>query len=158
MNSNEIFDKLKSEFGDDIISLTEEKNYDPYITVKRKNIKQICLFLRDIDGLNFDYLVNLTGMDWGKELGVVYHLYSISLKHRIVLKVFLSKENPVIPSVERCWKSANWHEREAWDMFGIQFENHPNHIRILCPYDWEGHPLRKDYVEQETYHGMRVPV
>jgi NADH-quinone oxidoreductase subunit C len=95
-------------------------------------------------------------MDLGDNLGVVYHLYSMKLKHKLVLKIVAPKADPKVPSVEKIWRSADWHEREAYDLIGIVFEGHHNLIRILCPYDWEGHSLRKDYIAPETYHGMKV--
>ncbi|GAB1370277.1 NADH-quinone oxidoreductase subunit C [Candidatus Kapaibacterium sp.] len=156
MTANEIYEKLKSEFGDEIISLTEDAANEAFIVVKPQRIVEICLVLRDDPNFKFDYMANLTGMDYPNNLTVVYHLYSIPLNHRIVLKVELNKENPSVESVEKVWKTANWHEREAYDMFGIIFENHPFLVRILTPYDWEGHPLRKDYKEPETYHGVKI--
>ena len=95
-------------------------------------------------------------MDLGENVGVVYHLYSMKHKHKLVLKVVAPKTDPKVPSVEKIWRSADWHEREAYDLIGIQFVGHHNLIRILCPYDWEGHSLRKDYVAPENYHGMKV--
>lgn len=157
MNLNEIYDKLKTQFGDDILELISAPPSDPFIVIKPDNLVEIALYLRDSEDLQFDYLSNLSGMDYIENLGVVYHLYSIKFKHRLVLKIILDKGNPVVPSVERVWKTANWHEREAWDMFGIKFDGHPNLIRILSPYDWEGHPLRKDYQTPEFYHGIKVP-
>jgi len=157
MEIKEIYEKIKIEFGDAILELKDEKNFEPFIKVKPEVITELCLFLRDDSNLMFDYLVNLTGMDNGKELGVVYHLYSLKYYHRLVIKIDLDKSKPTLPSVELVWKTANWHEREAYDMFGIIFENHPNLIRILTPYDWEGHPLLKDYKVQEYYHGIKVP-
>jgi NADH-quinone oxidoreductase subunit C len=157
MNAQEISDRLKEKFGDNIIELVTEPPSDPYIIIKPDNLVELALFLRDDEEMLFDYLNNLSGIDYVDNLCVVYHLYSIKLKHRLVLKIKLDKENAVVPSVERVWKTANWHEREAWDMFGIKFEGHPNLIRILSPYDWEGHPLRKDYVTPEFYHGIKVP-
>lgn len=156
MTSNEIYEKLKAEFGDDVISLTESKDSESFVLIKAPRITEVCLYLRDDASMQFDYMVNLSGMDYKTNLTVVYHLYSIALNHRIVLKVELETENPVVPTVEQVWKTANWHEREAYDMFGIQFEGHPFMMRILCPYDWEGYPLRKDYKEPDTYHGIKV--
>lgn len=156
MTSNEIYDKLKAEFGDDIISFTEDASTEGFVLVKPSRITEVCLYLRDDAEMMFKYMVNLSGMDYKTNLTVVYHLYSISLNHRIVLKVELDRDNPVVPTVECVWKTANWHEREAYDMFGIVFEGHPYMVRILCPYDWEGFPLRKDYKEPETYHGIKV--
>ncbi len=156
MTATEIYDKLKNEFANDIISLTEEANVDPFILVNSSRITEICLYLRDETDMNFDYLVNLSGVDYKTNFTVVYHLYSLKLKHRIVLKVELSPEKPSVTTVEKVWKTANWHEREAYDMFGIVFEGHPFMVRILCPYDWEGFPLRKDYKEPEFYRGIKV--
>ncbi|MFA5512169.1 MAG: NADH-quinone oxidoreductase subunit C [Candidatus Kapaibacterium sp.] len=156
MTATEIYDKLKNEFANDIISLTEEANVDPFILVNSSRITEICLYLRDEADMNFDYLVNLSGVDYKTNFTVVYHLYSLKLKHRIVLKVELSPEKPSVTTVEKVWKTANWHEREAYDMFGIVFEGHPFMVRILCPYDWEGFPLRKDYKEPEFYRGIKV--
>ncbi len=157
MESKEIYELLLREFSDNIIEFKDEKNFDPFIKVKPEIITDLCLYLRDEPELMFDYLVNLTGMDYGKELGVVYHLYSMSHKHRFVIKIELSRENPELPTVEQVWKTANWHEREAFDMFGIVFLGHPYLVRILTPVDWEGFPLRKDYQTQEYYHGIKVP-
>lgn len=157
MKANDIYTRLKEEFNDSIIELVEDEKSDPFIVCKADDIVDICLFLRDEDDMKFDYPVNLSGLDLKKQLGVVYHLYSITLKHRIVLKVIVDKDNPEVESVEKVWKSMNWHEREAFDMFGIQFTNHPDLRRILSPYDWEGYPLRKDYKTPETYRGIKVP-
>lgn len=158
MEAKNIFEKLKADFGDTIFELTEDGISDAFIVVDKKDILEICLELRDNSEFKFDYMVNLSGMDLGKgAFSVVYHLYSIELKHRIVLKVMLTLEDLNVDSVERCWKTANWHEREAYDMFGINFIGHPNMIRILCPYDWVDYPLRKDYKQPEVYKGMKVP-
>lgn len=157
MQSNEIFEKLKSEFGDAIIELIDEAPSDPYITVDATKIFDICHTLRDDEEFLFDYLTCLSGMDLKDELGVVYHLYSFKFKHKIVIKAKVPKDDPKIASVERIWRAADWHEREAFDLYGIIFKGHHNLIRILNPYDWEGYPLRKDYKEPEYYHGIRVP-
>ena len=76
---------------------------------------------------------------------IIYHLHSLERNQRLRVKCWLGGEKPEIDSVTGVWRSANWYEREVWDMFGVTFRNHPNHIRILMPLDWEGHPLRKDY-------------
>jgi NADH-quinone oxidoreductase subunit C len=101
----------------------------------------------------------LSGVDYGagQSLGVVYHLQSMTLMHQIVLKVELPRVSPSVPSEALIWRTADWHEREAYDLFGIRFEGHPDLRRIFLPDDWEGHPLRKDYVVQEFYHDIRVP-
>lgn len=170
----EIFDLLKKEFGDSIISIDKETPTEPIISIDPLQIKQVCLFLRDNDELKFDSLMVLSGVDdangekikdddgtekiKGGTLSVYYHLYSIELKHKITLKVSTLRDNPQVESVESVWKTADWHEREAYDMFGIIFLNHPDLRRILMPYDWEaGYPLRKDYKNPEFYQGMKVP-
>lgn len=152
-----IYDYLKSKFNNAVIELTQNPPSDPYITLKPEEIFNVCYELRDNPELDFDYLMCLSGMDYSDTLGVVYHLYSLQKKHKLTLKTFVLKENPILPSVERIWRSADWHEREAFDLFGIKFEGHHNLTRILLPYDWEGYPLRKDYKEPEFYHGIRVP-
>ena len=157
MLPNEIFDKLKTEFGDAIIELAGESPSDLFIVVNQEKLFDICHTLRDNPVFQFDFLSSLSGMDLGANLGVVYHLYSMTLKHKIVLKVSVPKDNPIVPSVERIWRTADWHERECWDLIGVKFEGHHNLIRILFPYDWEGHPLQKNYETPEYYHGMKVP-
>ena len=87
---------------------------------------------------------------------VVYHLYSYRHDHLFVLKVLLPRDDAAVPTVENVWAVANWHEREAYDMFGIVFEGHSDLRRILLPDDWVGHPLRKDWVDPEFYNGMHV--
>jgi len=155
MQTKDIYNKLKENFGEQVIELVElEAGSDSFINVNPSSIKDIAMFLRDNKEMQFDYLAMLTGMDYKDALGVVYHLYSIPLKHKVVLKVKLDRNKPIVPTIERVWKTANWHERETFDMFGIEFEGHPNLDRILCPDDWEGFPLRKDYVAPKEYNGI----
>jgi NADH-quinone oxidoreductase subunit C len=107
----------------------------------------------------FDMLSCITGIDNGEQaatLEVVYNLYSIPFNHHLMVKVTLSREKPEIDSVSHIWKTANWHEREIFDMYGIHFKNHPDLRRILMPSDWEGFPLRKDYKHQEYYRNIKI--
>ncbi len=157
MLPNEIFDKLKIESGEEIISLNEDPGYEPSIKVEPTNLVDIMLFLRDEEGLEFDYPSCLSGVDLGANLGVVYNLYSMKRAHKITIKVEVPKEAPDVPSCELVWRSFDWHEREAYDLLGINFVGHHNLTRILLPDDWEGHPLRKDYVQPDYFHGMKVP-
>ncbi|MEN6295870.1 MAG: NADH-quinone oxidoreductase subunit C [Chloroherpetonaceae bacterium] len=157
MLPNEIFDKLKIEFGEEIISLNEDPGYEPSIKVEPTNLVDIMLFLRDEEGLEFDYPSCLSGVDLGANLGVVYNLYSMKRGHKITIKVEVPKESPDVPSCELVWRSFDWHEREAYDLIGVNFVGHHNLTRILLPDDWEGHPLRKDYVQPDYFHGMKVP-
>ena len=104
--------------------------------------------------------MNLSGVDEPKAglLSVYYHLESTKLKHKITVKVSTDRNNPEVSTVTEVWKAADWHEREAYDLFGIIFLNHPDLRRILMPYDWDaGFPLRKDYENPEFYQGMKVP-
>jgi NADH (or F420H2) dehydrogenase, subunit C len=157
MTIENIFERLKKEFGDAILSETVEQNFEPFIRISPQNVVDIMLFLRDEEDLKFDYLACLSGMDYKETLGVVYHLYSIQHKHRVTIKIEVPKEDPKVPSISKVWRTVDWHEREAYDMFGLIFVGHENLIRILTPYDWEGHPLRKDYKQPEEYHGLKVP-
>ncbi len=113
--------------------------------VNSNRIADLCSFLKETNGLQYDYLTSLCGVDYSDRIEVVYHLYSYELKHSLILKVKLNAKAPVIPSVCSVWKAGNWQEREAYDMFGIVFEGHPDLRRILLEPDWEGFPLRKDY-------------
>lgn len=158
MSPAEIHEKLKSLFGDAILDFNDEV-LDPYIQVKPEHILEIARFLKEDSELEFTSLMCLSGLDYGADddLGVAYSLHSMKHKHRITIRVNVPRDNPRLSSVESIWRTADWHEREAYDLVGIYFENHPDLRRILCPDDWEGHPLRKDYVVQEFYHGIRVP-
>lgn len=129
---------------------------DPNLRVDPQAVVEVCRYLRDEPDLKFEILSDLTGLDLPKEnkIQVVYHIYSYSHRHQIVLKVDLPRENPQLPTMEGVWKVANWLEREAFDLFGIVFEGHTDLRRILLPEDWVGYPLRKDYVEQEEYDGI----
>ncbi|RPI03711.1 MAG: NADH-quinone oxidoreductase subunit C [Ignavibacteriae bacterium] len=167
MTAQEIFDVLKAKFGD---ALPEEKlsaaggsaaagfSLQVWITIAPGRTKEICSFLRDDSEMQFDTLSCLSGVDYNNgTFGVVYHLSSMVQKHKIVLKAFCTKEHPHIQSVSSVWGTANWHEREVFDLFGVIIDEHPDLRRILLPDDWEGNPLRKDYKVQEFYHGMKVP-
>ncbi len=172
--AEEIFNILKEKFGDSVIELITDKPTEAFITVNPFEIDKVCIFLRDNDDLQFDSLMNLSGVDdangekvkdeqgnetiEGGTLSVWYHLESTKLKHKLTVKVSTGREKPEVANVTEVWKSADWHEREAYDMYGIVFLNHPDLRRILMPYDWEhGYPLRKDYKNPEFYQGMKVP-
>ena len=163
-----IFDIVKeiliAEFGDDVIVSEELNQKQPALIIKADLISEVCLLLRDHPATWFDFLSCLTGVDYGVEqqkFGVVYHLSSILKNHQIVLKVILENNRamdnlPEVYSVSSVWKSAEWHERETFDLLGIFFKNHPDLRRILLPDDWEGFPLRKDYQEATHYHQIKI--
>jgi len=158
MIPQEIADNLKAKFPDAILDVKLDGVIDPYARVAPGKIKDVAVFMRDQENMAFDYLMCLSAVDYtGGKLGVVYHLSSMKWNHKFTLKVDVTVENPHVQSVESVWKTANWHEREAFDMIGIVFDGHPDLRRILLPDDWEGHPLRKDYKVPEYYNGMKVP-
>ncbi|MBI1806646.1 MAG: NADH-quinone oxidoreductase subunit C [Ignavibacteria bacterium] len=158
MTSQEISEKLKAQFGDAILEVKIDGVLDPYVKVSPLSVKSVGLFLRDNPDIQFDYLMCLSGVDNGKDiLGVVYHLYSMTKRHKITIKVDVPKAQAEVPSVQSVWASANWHEREAYDMVGIVFTGHPDLRRILLPDDYPGYPLRKDFKVPEFYQGMKVP-
>lgn len=129
------------------------------LTLSAQDLVAVCDFLWRNPTTYFDSLSCVTAIDLGVDSGqmeVIYTLYSIPFHVTLHLRVVLDREKPEVPSLSGIWKTADWHEREAFDFFGIQFIGHPNLTRILLPADWEGHPLRKDYVEQERYHGIKV--
>jgi NADH-quinone oxidoreductase subunit C len=118
------------------------------ICVDRTYIREACAILRDDPACEFNYLSDVTCVDWfpaEPRFEVVYHLLSISKKERVRLKVKLDGVSPVVESVTSVWPGADYFEREVFDMFGIRFSGHPYLVRILMPEDWEGYPLRKDY-------------
>lgn len=158
--AEEIFQLLKDNFPESNLELKTDQPTEPVLLVSPNEIDKMSVFLHDNQELQFDSLVLLSGVDEVKAnlLSVYYHIESTSLKHKIVLKVVTDRSNPEVNSVTSVWKGADWHEREAYDMYGIKFTNHPDLRRILMPYDWEaGYPLRKDYENPEFYQGMKVP-
>lgn len=162
MTFSEITDLLTAEFGADLQVNTQ--NIQPYLTVPSQHLVGICQFLRDDERLFFDLLACVTGIDNGVEantIEVVYNLTSIPFAHNLMLKVVIPRQTgssqlPIVPSVSHIWRTADWHEREAYDLVGIHFENHPDLRRILLPSDWVGYPLRTDYQEQDQYHGIKT--
>ncbi len=160
MTPQEILDRLSAKFSSlaDIgIEAKLDNPVDPYIKIAPQHLLEVAKFLRDDEDLLFDYLSCLSGVDLKGKLGVVYQLYSMVKRHKVTIKVEVATDSPNVPSVESIWRSANWHEREAFDLYGVNFTGHPDLRRILLPYDWEGHPLRKDYQVPEYYNGMKVP-
>lgn len=129
------------------------------LTLPAEQILPVCEFLWKNPATYFDSLSCLTAIDQGPEAGkmeVIYTLYSIPNHLTLHLRVILDRSSPTISSVSSIWRTADWHEREAFDLLGVQFSGHPDLRRILLPEDWQGHPLRKDYVEQSKYHGIQV--
>lgn len=131
------------------LEFTEEGSQFLNITVQPEQLHHLMSQLKSNAETSFDYLFCLSGVDWGEELGVVYHLESISYRHTIVVKVKTKdRENPTFDTVSNIWATADFHEREVFDFFGIKFNNHPNLKRLFLTEDWDGFPLRKDYVDE----------
>jgi NADH-quinone oxidoreductase subunit C len=155
MTTHEIHERLKARFGEDVGPLSEPK-IDAFCVVKPERIVEVCQFLASEPGLDIDFLEDLTAVDWPKRnvIEIVYHLLSYRHRHSIVLKVETDRAAPVVHTVEAVWKTANWFEREVYDLFGVTFTGHPDLRRIMLPDDWVGHPLRKDYQEAGGWHGI----
>lgn len=129
------------------------------VIISAEDLVSVCHILFENTSTYFDQLSCLTGIDNGAATGtmeVVYNLYSIPFNHHMTIKVILPRDKPEIPTVSHIWKTADWHERETYDLLGIKFINHPDLRRILLPADWEGHPLQKDYKHQDYYRGIKV--
>ncbi|MCC7386783.1 MAG: NADH-quinone oxidoreductase subunit C [Deltaproteobacteria bacterium] len=141
-------DRLLEKFSDEVIR-SHADHGDETAVLRPGKLVEVMTFLKHDPVVRFEMLTDLTGVDLlGLEeprFQVVYHLYSLSKRHRLRIKVPLPESDPVVPSVVGVWKSANWMEREAWDLYGIRFEGHPDLRRILMYPEFEGHPLRKDY-------------
>ncbi|GHE31012.1 NADH-quinone oxidoreductase subunit C [Sphingobacterium griseoflavum] len=154
---------LHEKFGEMAVLRVDAQPLQPILVVNSELIVDICLFLRDTEGCYFDFLSNISAVDYfpEKRFAVVYHLSSIPYQTQVTLKVEIDNERllhelPVMPSVSSVWRTADWHEREAYDLMGIFFSGHPDLRRILLPDDWDGYPLRKDYQDAETYHGIAI--
>jgi NADH-quinone oxidoreductase subunit C len=155
MNPEEIAALLTEKFGTRVLESGLDA-INPFSVVEPSAILDVCQFLRSDDRLSMDHLELLGGADYKDRMEVVYVLYSMKHHHRYTVKCRLPREAPAVHSVESIWGVANWHEREAYDMFGIVFEGHSDLRRILCPDDWEGYPLRKDYKFPKSYRDMPV--
>jgi len=174
MTSTEIINILEEEFGDKIKSKKADA-LDPFVVVEPADLLEVCRFLKYDPRLSFEFLNCISGVDYlepdakkapkaGFEphLEVVYHFSSFTHRHRLVVKIILPRwkdnkpgELPEVPSVTRLWATADWHEREVYDLSGVNFIGHPDLRRILLSEDWEDHPLRKDYEFPLEYHGIR---
>ena len=159
----EIKDFIIKHLQDDAVIACQENGLQAAIYVHEKKLVEICQLLRDAPTYYFDFLANITAVDFYPEpyFEVVYHLSSIPFQKQLTLKVKLAFDRvegtmPELDSVAGVWRTADWHEREIFDLMGIYFRNHPDLRRILMPDDWQGFPLRKDYIDPETYHDIPV--
>jgi NADH-quinone oxidoreductase subunit C len=174
MSGQAFLDRLKQRFGDRITGANLEA-LDPWIEVSPDGLVDVCTYLRDEPDLRFSFLNCISGVDyfeadpkkasktgWTPHFELVYHLLSVPNRVSLVLKLVLPRwkddvpgQLPEVPTVSGVWSTADWHEREVYDLSGVWFVGHPNLRRILCPEDWVGHPLRRDYEMPLEYHGIR---
>ncbi len=159
MTSHQITRALQDRFGGKITaSFPDDKH--PRVHVNATEWREMAEFLLREPSMKFDWLANHSGVDYvaDEQFAVVHDLWSFDHRHSFAVKVYCPRDNAIVPSVADLWPAADWHEREAYDMFGIVFDGHPDLRRILCADDWEGFPLRKDYVFPREYHGIPASV
>lgn len=182
MTENEIYAAIQKAFPDDVVLVKEGKPADlvpmkvgkdvvtvdrprplpagpaawGWVEVKPEAILRVAAWIKSAPGVQLDFPHCVSGVDYkaGEPLVVAYHFTSIKHKHWCCIKVSLPREHPVVDSIFGIFPGVDWHEREAFDMYGIRFNGHPNLRRILCAEDWEGYPLRKDYKFPDSYHGI----
>ncbi len=147
-----VLDRFKERFASEVLD-SHSKHGDETATVKPDRLVEMVTFLRDDAVMSMEMLTDLTGVDYlgvkEPRFEVVYHFYSLSKNHRLRLKVGAHDEDPRVPSIVHVYKAALWQEREAWDLYGIKFDGHPDLRRILLYPEFKGHPLRKDYDIEE---------
>jgi NADH-quinone oxidoreductase subunit C len=148
-SNQEIIDIIKTQFGDRIIA-ADEQSGQLCFSVRRDDHIALLRFFKETKDLAFDFLMDLFGVDYAEMGGVeryavIYNLYSLPQNHRVRVRVWVPENDPRLDSAVLLWSAANWAEREAYDMYGITFAGHPNMTRILCPDDFSGFPLRKDF-------------
>ncbi len=149
-----IYKRISDAFGDRVE--VEIESIDGAVKVQADDLLEVVAFCKEDEVTSCEMLHLISGVDYPDEekLQVVYHLESVSDNHQVVLKVDVARDEPIVPSLVSFWPAADWMERETYDLVGVIFEGHPNLRRILCAEDWEGHPLRKDYVLPAYYHGI----
>jgi NADH-quinone oxidoreductase subunit C len=165
MNASEMAAALVQRFGAGAVTGQELAGIHPWLGVPAQMWPEVARFLHDEAALRLDMLRSITGLDYPdkKQLCAAYDLMSFDHLHEICVKVFVPRDQPVIPSIVEIWHAADWHERETYDLLGIVFTGHPDSVtdeggthprRILLPDDWEGFPLRKDYAFPRQYQGI----
>jgi NADH-quinone oxidoreductase subunit C len=161
MTFEKILEILDTFFSKEVVTSHKANVLMPWVEVSSGRLIEVMQFLKNDSNLYFDSLSCITAIDLGVEAGIielVYNLYSIPYEHKFCVKIKISRdlEECKAPSLSSVWKTADWQEREVFDFFGIQFDEHPDLRRIFLPADWEGYPLRKDYAEVEKYHEIKI--
>jgi NADH-quinone oxidoreductase subunit C len=157
--NEKVLERIQTKFPDIKLDADEFRG-ELTIVIPKEKVLEICRFLKEDSDLCFDFLADLCGIDMNtasKRFGVIYNVYSYTNKHRIRLKTFVEEEHPVVQTVTGVWATANWHERETFDMFGILFEGHPDLRRIYMPDEFEYHPLRKDFPLMGIRGSLELP-
>ena len=146
MTSDEVIQAIRSEFGE-AVKASEVKGIEARMNIDRAKSYEILSRLKE---MGFEYLNCISAVDWiaSGELEAVYNLSSLKEPIKVLVRVRIPREDPVVRSVVALWGTADWHEREAYDLMGIHFDSHPDLRRILTSEDWVGHPLRKDYKDE----------
>ena len=139
---SKVFDEIKEALKDKIVDSWIMSERRPFIIIKGEDILEVA---KTLVGMEFDHLSAISGVEYGDRMECAYHIWSYSKRELVTVKAVISKDNPKIDSLTPVWKSADWHERETYDLMGIVFEGHPDLRRILLPDDFKGHPLRKDF-------------
>ena len=155
MNPEAIRDKLAEKLGTEVEWQAGAPG-DPFCLVPDSKWFEACMMARQDDELSFDFLRAQTGIDYpdDEQIEVVCHLFSYRHRHALVLKTRVDRKDPRLATVEDIWPAANWYEREIYDLLGVDFDGHSDLRRLVLPEDWVGHPLRKDYKEEESYQGI----
>lgn len=151
MEKHKLIEKVKARCQDAIVSIDETLNDDVLVEIRKEEILSVMDILKNDPELKCS-LSNHLGIDYKEYYVVIYNLYSYPFKHKVTVKACLDHDHPEIDSVESIFKCMNWFERETYDLLGITFTGHSNLKRLLLPPDWEGHPLRKDYVHPDFYN------
>lgn len=146
LSPDEAASRLRARFGADVLDVAEQHGHT-VVTVSRERYHDVCRFLRDEPEFACDYADFTSGVDWGEERGfeVVTHLFSMTHRHNVRVKVGVPYDDAVVATVSDLWATCDWHERETAEMFGIRFQGHPMPVKLLLSEPFEGHPLRKDF-------------
>ncbi len=155
MTPAQIIERLSARMGPALLASFADDAH-PRVHIATEHWRDMAMYLRQDAELDFDWLACLSAVDYvaDDKLAVVYDLMSYTHRHTFAVKVFCDRKSPAIPSVMDLWPAADWHEREAYDLMGIDFPGHTDLRRILLADDWVGHPLRKDYIFPREYHGI----
>lgn len=154
LTEDQILKALQSKFESIELKWVNEFNGDHYLIVPADRILDVVTHMKSESSLAFDYLMNVSALDTKENLEVTYHLYSYTHRHTFILKAVVARQGAEVPTLSHLYGTAIFQEREVYDHFGVKFKNHPDMRRILLPDDWVGHPLLKDYQEQEEYNGI----